>query len=218
MGPAKGDNSKISLTDVTLKVLGKAGYEVLFPENMADLCCGTPWESKGFFDIANLKSSELESALMKISNNGQIPILCDTSPCILRMKNMMDKNLKMYEPFEFIHDFLLDKLNIQKLDKKLAFHITCSSTKMNLNDKFIKVIESCTSAPIIPEEVGCCGFAGDKGFSQPDLNSWALRKLKPQVTACEAGYSNSRTCEIGLSKNSGINYKSIMYLVDEASN
>jgi D-lactate dehydrogenase len=218
MGPAKGDNSKISLTDVTLKVLGKAGYEVLFPENMADLCCGTPWESKGFFDIANLKSSELESALMKISNNGQIPILCDTSPCILRMKNMMDKNLKMYEPFEFIHDFLLDKLNIQKLDKKLAFHITCSSTKMNLNDKFIKVIESCTSSAIIPEEVGCCGFAGDKGFSQPDLNSWALRKLKPQVTACEAGYSNSRTCEIGLSKNSGINYKSIMYLVDEASN
>lgn len=215
MGPAKGDKPKMSLIDVTLKVLNKAGYEVLFPENMESLCCGTPWESKGFLDIANMKSTELESSLMKVSKNGLIPILCDTSPCIYRMKIVMDKRLKMYEPFEFIHDFLLDKLSFNKLDKKLAFHITCSSIKMNLNEKFIKVVESCTSAATIPEEVGCCGFAGDKGFSQPKLNSWALRKLKPQVRNCVSGYSNSRTCEIGLSKNSGINYKSIMYLVDE---
>ena len=217
MGPAKNDNANMTLTEVTIKVLQNAGYQVLFPENMASLCCGTPWESKGFMDIADRKSSELEDALLKVSDEGRIPILCDTSPCIYRMKKVMNKKLKMYEPFEFIHDFLLDKLSLKKLDKKMAFHITCSSTKMNLNEKFIKVIESCTNSAIIPEEVGCCGFAGDKGFSQPELNSWALRKLKPQVCDCESGYSNSRTCEIGLTKNSGINYRSIMYLIDEAS-
>jgi D-lactate dehydrogenase len=31
------------------------------------------------------------------------------------------------------------------------------------------------------------------------------------------GYATSRTCEIGLSRNSGITFKSILYLLDEAS-
>ena len=88
---------------------------------------------------------------------------------------------------------------------------------MDLNGKFQKVAEACTKNHVIPEEVGCCGFAGDKGFSQPEINNWALRKLKDQVRNCESGFSNSRTCEIGLSKNSGINYQSVMYLIDKAS-
>ncbi len=68
----------------------------------------------------------------------------------------------------------------------------------------------------MPAEVGCCGFAGDKGFNVPELNKWALRKLRPALEKAGAkeGYSNSRTCEIGLTHNSGISYKSIAYLVD----
>lgn len=31
------------------------------------------------------------------------------------------------------------------------------------------------------------------------------------------GYSNSRTCEIGLTTNSGIPYESIVYLVDQCT-
>ncbi len=215
MGPAQGDLSQMPLMQVTIEVLEKAGYQVIFPEQMNQLCCGTPWESKGFMDVADMKSSELEAALLIASNQGEYPIFCDTSPCIYRMKKVMDKKLKLFEPVEFAHDFLMDKLVIKKTDRKLAFHITCSSTKMDLTEKFIKVAQACTSQAQFPEEVGCCGFAGDKGFSQPALNNWALRKLKPQVQGCQSGYSNSRTCEIGLSKNSGIDYKSVMYLLHE---
>ncbi|PKP09471.1 MAG: 4Fe-4S ferredoxin [Bacteroidetes bacterium HGW-Bacteroidetes-4] len=214
MGPAKYDSDQKPLIQVTIEVLERAGYQVLFPEAMNQLCCGTPWESKGFIQVANQKSEELEKALLKTSNNGEYPVLCDTSPCIYRMKKVMDSRLKLYEPVEFAHDFLLDKLTFEISNQKLAFHITCSSTKMELTDKFVKVAQSCTSKAIFPEEVGCCGFAGDKGFSHPKLNDWALRKLKPAINGCQTGYSNSRTCEIGLSKNSGINYKSIMYLID----
>jgi len=215
MGPAKTDTNQKPLMQVTIEVLERAGYQVIFPDKMNTLCCGTPWESKGFIDVANMKSSELESALLQVSKGGEYPILCDTSPCIYRMKKVMDNRLKLFEPVEFAHDFLLDKLVIKKTNQKLAFHITCSSTKMDLTDKFMKVAQACTSEALFPEEVGCCGFAGDKGFSQPALNNWALRKLKPQVQECQSGYSNSRTCEIGLSKNSGIDYKSVMYLLHE---
>ena len=44
-------------------------------------------------------------------------------------------------------------------------------------------------------------------------------KLRSQIEAFGAvdGYSNSRTCEIGLSTNSGIPYKSIVYLVNKVT-
>jgi D-lactate dehydrogenase len=93
--------------------------------------------------------------------------------------------------------------------------MTCTSTKMGLGEKFETVARACTEHALFPEEVGCCGFAGDKGFSLPDLNSWSLRNLKPAVEGHKAGYSNSRTCEIGLSRNSGIDYRSIFYLIHE---
>jgi len=34
---------------------------------------------------------------------------------------------------------------------------------------------------------------------------------------CYEGFSNSKTCEIGLSEHSGIEYRSIIYLVDKYS-
>jgi D-lactate dehydrogenase len=216
MGTAVREKDKQSLVEVSVNVLEKAGFEVIFPEGMNRLCCGTPWESKGFFDIADAKSTELEDALLKASENGKYPVLCDTSPCTHRMKRFIKGQLQLYEPVEFIHDFLLDKLKLQPVSEALAFHITCTSTKMGLEEKFRKVARACTEDPVFPEEVGCCGFAGDKGFTQPEINTWALRNLKLQVDRLSAGYSNSRTCEIGLSRNGGIDYKSVMYLLRDA--
>lgn len=213
MGTAVRDSEKRTLIQVSQEVLEKAGYQVIYPEGMESLCCGTPWESKGFTDMADAKSSELEAALLRVSENGKIPILTDTSPCLYRMRKVMTNKLKMYEPVEFIHDFLMDKLELNQLPGRYAFHVTCTSTKMGLEEKFRKVALCCTEEAVFPEQVGCCGFAGDKGFTQPELNSWALRNLKLQVNDLQAGYSNSRTCEIGLSRNGGIDYKSIMYLV-----
>ncbi|MCP4312133.1 MAG: hypothetical protein GY790_12780 [Bacteroidetes bacterium] len=46
----------------------------------------------------------------------------------------------------------------------------------------------------------------------------ALRKLKMQVNDLQSGFSNRRTCEIGPSRKSGIDYKSVMYLVHHSMN
>ena len=90
---------------------------------------------------------------------------------------------------------------------------------MGISDKIVALAKMCSNNVLVPEGIGCCGFAGDKGFTHPELNQWGLRKLKPQIEAAGivAGYSNSRTCEIGLTTNSGIPYKSIVYLVDEST-
>ena len=185
---------------------------------MKELCCGMIWESKGMPEIADGKTSQLEKALLKASENGRYPVVCDQSPCLHRMRDHI-KSMKLFEPAEFITDYLAQFLDFKKVDRCVAVHVTCSTRLMNLGDKIIDLASRCAAKVVVPSQVGCCGFAGDKGFMLPGLNRWGLRKLRSQIEEQHAveGYSNSRTCEIGLSTNSGIPYKSIVYLVEEAT-
>ena len=206
------------LVEETVELLAKAGYEVVFPEGMSGLCCGTIWESKGMPEIADRKTAELEAALRAASEDGKWPILCDQSPCLHRMREKI-ASLKLFEPAEFIEKFVLGKVSIKPLDECVAVHITCSMRRMGLADAIVRVARACTKDVFVPEEIGCCAFAGDKGFTHPELNAWALRKLRGQVEKAGAkrGYSNSRTCEIGLTTHSGIPYASIVSLVNSVA-
>ena len=204
------------LVEEMVSLLNKAGYEVIFPENMSSLCCGTIWESKGMPEIADRKTKELEDALWKASEEGRYPVLCDQSPCLHRMKHKI-KRMRLYEPSEFILEFLADKLEFHQTDTPVAIHLTCSMRLMHKTDKMLELARMCSSNVIVPEGVGCCGFAGDKGMTHPELNKYALRKLKAQVKGIPVGYSNSRTCEIGLATNSGIPYVSIACLVNRCT-
>jgi D-lactate dehydrogenase len=209
---------KQSVVDEMVQLMNKAGYEVIFPKGMNKMCCGQIWESKGMLDIADRKSAELEKALWEASNEGEYPILCDQSPCLHRMRKVMPR-LKLYEPVEFILKFLKDNLVFKKLDRTVAVHITCSTREMGLGDSLVELASLCATKVVVPEGVGCCGFAGDKGFSHPEMNKHALRHLKPAIERNHVvyGYSNSRTCEIGLQTHSGVPYMSIAYLVNEAT-
>ena len=204
------------LVEEMVSLLGKAGYEVIFPENMSSLCCGTIWESKGMPEIADRKTAELEEALWQASEQGRYPVLCDQSPCLHRMEHKI-KRMHLYEPSEFILGFLTDRLDFHQTDTPIAIHLTCSMRLMHKTGKMLELARMCSTNVLVPEGVGCCGFAGDKGMTHPELNKYALRKLKDQVKGIPVGYSNSRTCEIGLATNSGIPYVSIAYLVNRCT-
>ena len=218
MGLSKEAPVEHPLVDEVCHLLNKAGYEVIFPENMHKMCCGQIWESKGMLDIADRKSGELEEALWKASEQGRYPVLCAQSPCLHRMKKVISK-MKLYEPAEFIMTYLKDRLDFHPIDRPIALHITCSTREMGVADDLIALARLCSRNVYLPEGVGCCGFAGDRGFTYPEMNKYALRKLKPQIEEhhIEIGYSNSRTCEIGLQTNTGIPYMSIVYLVNECT-
>lgn len=232
MGVAKPGASKdeAQVTLETINLLHKAGYTIRFPENVHSLCCGMAFNSKGFRTQAALKSDELDKALLKASDDGRVPILFDMSPCLLHARETLDKKLNLYEPVEFISDFLLERLRISKKRCTVALHPTCSTTKMGVADKLRQIGEICAENVVIPEDVTCCAFAGDRGFFYPENNAAALSHispvkdpvtgktvLNPSLKGAVAGYSNSRTCEIGLSRFTGIPYKSIVYLVNECS-
>ncbi|NLH23234.1 MAG: 4Fe-4S ferredoxin, partial [Bacteroidales bacterium] len=218
MGVARGAPDNTPLTDKMVNLLQKAGYRVVFPDHMDKLCCGTIWESKGMPHIADEKTAELNGALWVASQAGKYPVLCDQSPCLYRMREKI-KDLDLYEPVEFIEKFLVPRLDFHPTDEPVALHITCTTRKMHLDNEMRRLAERCSTQVLIPAEVGCCGFAGDKGFTRPEINAYALRKLRPQLEAAgiRKGYSNSRTCEIGLMTNGGIPYMSLVYLVDSCT-
>lgn len=216
-GPSFGYEEKVDLPSTMLSVIKKAGYNVIIPERVDKLCCGMAFASKGFRREAERKEQELNAALLEITHNGELPVVCDMSPCLLHMRETLDKRLKLYDQVEFIHDFLLERLQFVPRPVTVAIHTTCSSKKMQLSEKLYAIASRCSEKVVVPENVDCCGWAGEWGFFYPELNNAALSALKQGIRDAGEGYSNSRTCEIGLSMNSGITYQSIVYLVDKAT-
>ncbi|MFY0663230.1 MAG: FAD-binding oxidoreductase [Natronospirillum sp.] len=207
-----------SVPDVMLDLLHKAGFNVIIPNGVDGLCCGMPFNSKGLFDAATQKRNELLDELKKASDNGRYPIVCDTSPCTQFLSEAAQgSELNILEPVAFVRTHALPRLNITRKNERIALHITCSATRMGLTDDMVALAQVCADDVVIPASITCCGFAGDKGFSTPELNTSALQDLKHEVKDCTRGFSNSRTCEIGLSEHSGLEYQSILYLVDEVT-
>jgi FAD/FMN-containing dehydrogenases len=216
MGVSKDYSEEMEITKLTEKLLLKAGYEIIYPDNLNKLCCGMAFSSKGYVEAGKKASDELQNALQKASNNGEYPILCDMSPCLYTMHSNMDDSLKLYEPAEFIQKYLLERLNIKQLNKKVAVFAVCSAKKLDVDKILVDIVKKCAKEVVVVDS-NCCGFAGDRGFTFPELNEHGLRNLRKQIESCSEGYATSRTCEIGLSKNGGICFKSVLYLLDEAS-
>lgn len=216
-GAAHDETVLDDLPERTMSLLKKAGFEIIYPGDLDKLCCGQAFESKGFLDLADKKSYELADRLLVASDFGAIPILFDTSPCYYRMKEMVDERITIYEPIEFVLRFMMDHLEFAQQDVKVALHPTCSTRKLGLEGKLQELAEKCATEVVMPEDIYCCGFAGDRGFNFPELNKAALEGLEEHVCECDAGYSTSKTCEVGLSFHGKIPYRSILYLVDDAT-
>ncbi|MFL7961002.1 FAD-binding and (Fe-S)-binding domain-containing protein [Pseudomonas kielensis] len=218
MGPTAADKEQMSLYDKTRGLLEKAGYQVVFPDNVDSLCCGQPFASKGYTEQAEHKRQELIGALLHASRGGLDPIYCDTSPCTLRLvQDLGDVRLDLYDPVRFIRTHLMDRLDFTPQEAPIAVHVTCSTQHLGESQALIDLARKCSKNVVIPEGIHCCGFAGDKGFTTPELNAHSLRSLKDAVQHCSEGISTSRTCEIGLTQHGAIDYHGLVYLVDRVT-
>jgi D-lactate dehydrogenase len=215
MGAQRGHEVAASLPVTAERLFAKAGYAVTYPERLDELCCGQPFESKGLAATADRKSAELEAALRAASDDGRVPIVFDTSPCAYRMKRYLAGRLAIQDSIEFIDAHVLPRVAVTPITGPVAVHPVCSVRKMGTVDRLLAIANRCSPEVVTIDAVLCCGFAGDKGFTRPELNEHALRHLKAGLPPqCKTGYSTSRTCEIGLAEQAGFAYESIIYLVD----
>lgn len=219
MGKSKDyPKQDLDLKDLTVLLLERAGYEVIYPENINNLCCGMPFSSKGFQEEGVQKSTALETALLAASQQGKYPILFDMSPCHYTYHEHHTSGIfQFYDPIEFVMDLVLPKLSITNPRDEVTIFAVCSAKKLGLEEKLDAIAKQCAKK-VNYIDSNCCGFAGDRGFTFPELNRHGNRNLKPQIpTSCSDGFSTSRTCEIGLTEHSDRTFKSIFYLIEEVT-
>ena len=219
-GPSDANTPQQS--QVIVELLSRAGYAPILPAQVDQLCCGQMLSSKGMAEAAEAMANRLEAALRQASNNGQYPIVMDASACSTRMQKHLAGKLKVYDFHEFAHDALLPRLLIKKQPGPVALHVNCSvkrdATGTGSEGKLKALLQACAEQIIEPASTTCCGFGGDRGFVVPELNQHALRHIHAELPAnCACGVSTNRTCEIGLTAETGINYQSIAFLLEKAS-
>lgn len=218
-----GANStdEATLPEVIMELLVRAGYAPRLPEAFDKLCCGQMLESKGMAEEADVMSDAVTQALLKAADDGHggfYPVIMDASTCSVRMQKKLAGRLALLDFHEFAHDALLPRLRLTRKAGPIALHINCSVRRTASDAKLRSVLAACVEQIVEPAGVTCCGFGGDRGFVVPELNVHALRKVHEALPAnCGEGVSTNRTCEIGLTAETGRPYHSIAYLLEECS-
>ncbi|MBP9803472.1 MAG: FAD-binding oxidoreductase [Candidatus Accumulibacter sp.] len=210
-----------TLPEVVIELLLRAGYDPRLPEGFDKLCCGQMLASKGMAEEAEQMANTVTAALLKAADDGHggyYPVIMDASTCSVRMQKHLAGRLSLLDFHEFAHDALLPRLMLTRKQGPIALHINCSVRRVASDSKLRRVMAACAEEIVEPAGVTCCGFAGDRGFVVPELNVHALRKVHEALpTNCCEGVSTNRTCEIGLTAETGRPYRSIAYLLEECS-
>jgi D-lactate dehydrogenase len=214
-------SDEAALPDVIMTLLTRAGYAPRLPDGFDTLCCGQMLASKGMSAEAEQMADVLADAVLKAADDGHggtYPIIMDASTCSARMQQHLAGRLRVLDFHEFAHDALLPRLMIQRKVGPIALHVNCSVRRSASEEKLRRLLAACAEQVVEPAGVTCCGFGGDRGFVVPELNAHALRKLHDGLPeSCCEGVSTNRTCEIGLSAESGRPYRSVAYLLEECS-
>jgi D-lactate dehydrogenase len=116
---------------------------------------------------------------------------------------------------EFTRDILLPRLAVGKKLATLALHPTCSAGP----DALLPLARAIADEVVVPDDWGCCGFAGDRGLLHPELTAAATRPEAASLAGRTfAGYAScNRACELGLTRATGHPYRHLVELVEEAT-
>ena len=224
-----GADRHLGLAETFVTVTQRADINLYISKNISGTCCGMPFSSKGYTSAYQVSLHNTIVKFWELSEAGKYPILMDTSSCTHTLRTCSDdlgiedkalwKKLTILDGVEFLHDHVLPKLNLHRVDVDVILHPNCSLRKLGLDTKMITIAKQCARSATVPLNLGCCAFAGDRGLLFPELTKSATEKESAEVNACEYGgyYSSNIPCEIGMSEATGKNYSSIVYLVERAS-
>lgn len=223
-GPAAGGPTVVqALVDVS----ARAGLPVWIPEDVVGSCCGLPWSSKGFGEAHRHKANEMVEKLWLWSGAGALPIVIDAASCTGSVADPGDGVLDEYnaeclgkleilDSVAWAHDRLLPWLEVGEKVGSAAVHPTCASRHLGLTHRLEALAAALADEVVVPPTATCCGFAGDRGITHPELTASATRPAAGELAGrhFDARLSNNRTCEIGLERATGQPYVSVILLLD----
>jgi D-lactate dehydrogenase len=214
--------------EALVAVSARAGMPVRIPDDVAGSCCGLPWSSKGFGAAHAHKANEMVAKLWRWSEEGALPVVVDAASCTQGIADpgegvLSEENaerlvkLEILDSIAWAHDHLLPKLEVGDKVASATVHPTCATRHMGLAPRLRSLAGALADEVYVAPSATCCGFAGDRGISHPELTEAATRPQAEELSGrhFDAHLSNNRTCEIGLSRATGESYKSVLIKLEE---
>jgi D-lactate dehydrogenase len=214
--------------EALVAVSARAGMPVQIPPDVAGSCCGLPFGSKGFDAAHRHKANEMVERLWAWSGEGALPVVVDAASCTQAVADpgegvLSEENAERLSKLEILdsvawaHDRLLPKLDIGAKVGSATVHPTCATRHMGLAPRLRSLARALADDVYVAPSAHCCGFAGDRGISHPELTAAATRPQAEELSArrFDAHLSSNRTCEIGLSRATGESYESFLIKLEE---
>lgn len=215
MGPGVGQ--------AFLDLCDRAGVEVLVPEGIERLCCGTPWKSKGMTLGNAVNRDAVWPVLAAATARGRLPVVVDAASCTEGFRALVAKadesrSISVVDAVQFTDEVLLPRLPTARRVRSLALHPTCSSVRLGANPALLRVAAAAAEEVVVADDWGCCAFAGDRGLLHPELTASATAREATEVNAREfdAYASVNRTCELGLTRATGRPYRHVLEVLADA--
>jgi D-lactate dehydrogenase len=204
-----------SPVEALVVVSARAGLPVWIPDEVAGSCCGLPWSSKGFDAAHRHKADEMLERLWDWSGAGTLPVVIDASSCTQALLGERP-DLEILDSVAWAHDRLLPRLELGRKVGSATVHPTCSTRNLGLAPRMRSLAAALAEDVYIAPSATCCGFAGDRGISHPELTAAATRDQAAELAGrhFDAHLSSNRTCEIGLSRATGERYESFLFLLE----
>jgi len=203
------------LAAAVVRVASRAGQSLFIPPDVASTCCGMVFSSKGYDDAHELAVLRLRSRLDDWTDGGRLPVVVDTSSCAWSLASRGD--LAFTDSVAFAHDVVLPRLAMRARARRIAVHPVCSIVKLGLAEKLVALVRACADEVYVPLAAGCCGFAGDRGFTHPELTAAATAREAREIEDAgpfDAYVSTSRTCEIGMTRATKRPFESVWQVLD----
>jgi D-lactate dehydrogenase len=221
--------------DALVTVSARAGQPVWIPEDVGGSCCGLPWSSKGFAAAHRHKANELVEQLWDWSAGGALPVVVDAASCTGQIVEPGEGTLSeanaehlaamtILDAVAWAHDHLLPNLEITHKLRSAMIHPTCATNRQGDTPHLRALAAAIATEVFVPPTATCCGFAGDRGITHPELTASATSAEASEVLGQEAAarpfdayLSSNRTCEIGLTRATGRQYESIINALERAT-
>lgn len=217
------DGEGVGVTEALVRLLERAGVRVIVPEGIESLCCSTPWTSKGYTGGREVMAKRVVAAVLAASDGGRLPVISDATSCTEGFAHIFDDAripVQTEDAVAFVARIVLPLLGeVTPVSESLVLHPTCSSTQMGLNPALQRIADAVATTTTTPDAWGCCAFAGDRGMLHPELTASATAAEADEVRGLDADAhaSCNRTCEIGMTRATGKDYRHILELLEEAT-
>lgn len=198
------------------KLAEYAGITLSTPVGVQELCCGTPWKSKGLEQGYDVMREKLTNWVVLHTRDGQLPLVCDNISCTegvqTSLKNQGIEGIEVIDATEWVAKYVAPMLPPLPRAARAAVHPTCSSTRLGSNDALLMLAGLVAEEAIVPEGWRCCGFAGDRGLLHEELTATATADEARSVRHLDADLylSCNRTCELGLTRATGEKYVHVL--------